>query len=169
MAGSIIALLLVPLALMNPQAQPVATADAEVWTAVIEQVLRDVGGVLLIVNETIPTADLHGVRSDGVREERLLDLLRQRNNSTTKVITGVRLPPRARLVNADVVQSWEANKAPGDKLVRVSLPAFSEDGTKSLVYYSATGGFDDSRGGYMIFQKREGRWIAVDFFGVWVT
>jgi hypothetical protein len=164
--------LLVLLAVGCQQAQPVATADDELWMAALEQVRQDLqaDGGLAIVNQTIPTADLHALSPDAIRRERrLVDLLRQRNESK-KAITGLRLPPRTRLVDANSVQNWDATKFPGEKLVRFSLPAIVEGATtKGIVYYSATGGFDDSRGAYIIFLKREGQWAVVDYLYSWIT
>src|SRR5262245_39139677 len=133
MAGSVIVSLFVLLAVGCQQGPPVDTADGELWTAAVEQVRRGLpvqeAGGLAIVNQTIPTADLHGVPSAPIREQRLLDLLRERNQSTRKTITGIRLPPRTRLIDANSVQSWEATKFPGEKLVSFSLPAILEDAT----------------------------------------
>jgi hypothetical protein len=50
-----------------------------------------------------------------------------------------------------------------------SLPAFSEDGKKAILYYSATGGFDDSQGAYMIFEKKQVVWTVVDYLVHWIT
>jgi len=174
MGGYAISFVLVLFATLNPQLQAAATADADLWTAAVEQVRRDLqvqhSGELLIVNQTIPTSELHTVR-DSTRETHLLELLRQRNDSTRKSITGVRLPARTRLIEANSVQNWAdmSKQFPGTKLVRFSLPAFSEDGAKVIVYYSATGGFNDSQGGYMIFEKKQGQWIVVDYLAMWIT
>lgn len=173
MAGLTIAVLVMLFASLSLQAQPTAAEDAELWTAAVEQVQRDLQvqnqGELLILNQSLQTAELHSVRAEAIREPRLFDLLRQRNDSTRKAITGIRLPRRTRLVEANSVQNWNAKRPPGEKLVRFSLPAFSEDGAKGIVYYSATGGFDDSQGGYMIFEKNHGQWIVVDYVGMWIT
>jgi len=174
MGGYAISFVLVLFATLNPQPQSAATADADLWIAAVEQVRRDLqvqhSGELLILNQTIPTSEFHIVR-DSTRETHLLELLRQRNDSTRKSITGVRLPARTRLIEANSVQNWAdmSKQFPGTKLVRFSLPAFPEDGTKAMLYYSASGGFDDSQGGYLVFEKKGGQWTAVDAFGVWIT
>lgn len=165
--------LLVLSAVLSPQAQPTATADAELWTVAVEQVRRDLqvgGGELVILNQTIPTSELHIVR-DSTREPHLLDLLRQRNDSTRKSISGVRLPPGARLVDPSSVQNWAdfSKQFSGAKLVRLSLPAFSQDGSRAILYFSATGGFNNSRGGYLVFEKKQDQWVAVGGIGMWIT
>lgn len=53
--------------------------------------------------------------------------------------------------------------------MRLSLPAFSEDGTRAMIYYRASGGFDDAQGAYMIFEKKEGKWVVVDYLAMWIT
>jgi len=167
--------LLVLSAVLSSQAPRSSTADADLWTAALEQLRRGLfgsdRGELVIVNYTIPTAELPSL-SDSPRETHLIDLLRQRNDATRKPISGVRLPPRTRFIAATSVPNSENfSKAfpAGEKLVRFSLPAFSEDGTKAILYYWATGGFDDSQGGYLVFEKKQEQWIAVDALGVWIT
>jgi hypothetical protein len=167
-------LLLVLSAMLSPQAQPTATVDAELWTAAVELVRRhlQVGrGELVISNQTIPTSEFHTVR-DSSREAEMMDLLRKRNDSTRKSISGVRLSPGVRLVDASSVHDWAdffAKQFPGSKLVMFSLPAFSEDGRRAIVYYSASGGFDDSQGAYLVFENRQRKWGAVYAFGMWIT
>ena len=80
-------------------------------------------------------------------------------------------PPRTRLIEANSVQNWAdfSKQFPGAKLVRFSLPAFSEDGTRAIVNYSASGGFENSQGAYMIFEKKQGVWTVVDYLGNWIT
>jgi hypothetical protein len=175
MVGSAISFLLVLSATLGPQAQAAATADADLWTAAVEQLRRGLfgqdRGELVIVNQTIPTAELHNL-SDSPRETRLLDLLRQRNEATRKPISGVRLPPRTRFVAPSAVPNWEnfsGTFRAGEKVLRFSLPAFSEDGSRAIVYYWATGGFDDSQGGYLVFESKQEQWIVVDALGIWIT
>jgi hypothetical protein len=61
-------------------------------------------------------------------------------------------------------------EVPGEKLVSFSLPAIVEDATtRGVVYYSATGGFNDSRGACMMFLKREGHWEVVAYLWSWIT
>jgi hypothetical protein len=175
MVGLTVALLL--MLILSPQRPPTGTTDADLWTAALEQVRRDLQvefhGELVILNETITTAELHPRSYDDIRERRLFDLLRKRNDSARTAIAGIRLSARTRLVEANSVQNWDefSKRFPGAKLVRLSLPAFSEDGAKSIIYYSATGGPDDSRGGYMVFEKeeKEDRWIVVDYLSTWIT
>ena len=171
-----VAFLLMVSAILSPQTQPTGATDADLWTAAVEQVRRDLQvqnqGELVILNQTIPTAELRPLSADAMRETRLFGLLRKRNDSTRTAITGIRLPPRTRLVEANSVQNWEefSNRFPRAKLVRFSLPAFSEDGVKAIVYYSATGGFDDSQGAYMIFEMmKNGQWLVRDYLGMWIT
>jgi len=37
------------------------------------------------------------------------------------------------------------------------------------VYVWETGGFDDSNGGGYIFERREARWVVVDYLAMWIT
>jgi hypothetical protein len=175
MVGSFICFLLVQSATLSPQAQAAATADADLWTAAVDQLGRGLygqdRGELVIVNQTIPTAEFHNLL-DSPRETHLLDLLRQRNDGTRKPISGVRLPPRTRLVAPSAVPSWEhfsETFRAGEKVLRFSRPAFSEDGSRAILYYWATGGFDDSRGGYLVFEKKQEQWSVVDALGLWIT
>ena len=62
------------------------TAASHPFYRRLNQLLRD-QRELLIVNETIPAADLPTLSADA-REKRLLNLLRQRNDSTRRAITG---------------------------------------------------------------------------------
>ena len=56
------------------------------------------------------------------------------------------------------VQNWPdfSKRFVEAKLLRFSLPAFSEDDARAIVYYSATGGVQDSRGAYLVFENRQG-------------
>ena len=162
-------------AVLRSQAPPSTRADADIWTAAVEHLRRGVfgsdRGELVIVNYTIPTAELHSL-SGSPREAHLLDLLRRRNDATRKPISGVRLPPQTRFIAPTSVPNWEnfsQTFRAGEKVVRFTLPAFSEDGTKAILYYWVTGGFDDSQGGYLVFEKKQEQWIAVDELGMWIT
>lgn len=175
MVRSAIAFLLVLTATLGPQAQTAATADANLWTAALEQLRHGLfgqdRGELVMVNETIPTAELRGPL-DSPRERHLLDLLRQRNEATRKSISGVRLPPRTRFVAPSSVpkaENFSETFRAGEKVLRFSLPAFSEDGSRAILYYWATGGFDDSQGGYLVFEKKQERWTITDALGMWIT
>lgn len=103
MVRSVLSSLLILAATLSSHAQAAATADADLWAAAAADLRRGLfgedRGELVIVNQTIPTAEFHNL-SDSLRETHLLDLLRQRNDSTRKPIKDVRLPPRARLLPA---------------------------------------------------------------------
>jgi hypothetical protein len=166
--------LLILLAVLSLPAQPTTTADADIWTVAVELLLRGEfsnRGELVIVNQTIPSSELHPL-PDSPRETHLLDLLRQRNDAVRKPITGVRLPPRTRFVAPHSIPTWEnfsKTLRAGEKVLRFSLPAYSEDGTRAILYYWATDGFDDSQGAYLVFEKKQGQWVAVDALGMWIT
>jgi hypothetical protein len=100
----------------------------------------------------------------------LLTLLRRRNESTSALITTVRLPPNTRLVTSCCeMVNWQecAKEFPAGKLLRLSLPAFSDDGMRAVVVYSASG-FHDARGAHIVFEKKEETRTVVDYLGVWV-
>jgi hypothetical protein len=177
------------LALPDLSVQPVTATDADVdlWAAVADQLRRGEfgqdGRELAILDETIPTSQFQRPPDDAPRELTLMNLLRRRNNSTAR-ITGVRLPPKTRLMSASFVRppnaqgrsffdemKWErfSTDLRDMRLVRLSLPAFSEDRTRAIIYYSATGGFDDSRGAYMVYEKKQGQWTVVDYLYPWIT
>lgn len=164
------------ISLLGPPVQATSTADGDVWTATVE-VLRgglfgQLRGDLVIVNETIPTSEFHTLHDPPAGEAGLAALLRQRNDSTRTSIKGVRLPARTRFIAPRSVPSWEnfsTTFRAGEKVLRLSLPAFSEDESRVILYYWATGGFDDSQGGYLVFEKRAEQWTLVDTFGIWIT
>jgi hypothetical protein len=161
-------LLLLVFAASVLSAQPTATADGDLWAAAVEQLRHgEFGsdrGELVIVDETIPTAAFHEL-PDSTRELALVMRLRQRN-AVPKRISDIRLPPNTRLVSASAALG---NQFPGATIVRLSLPAFSEDGTRAIINYVASRGFDDSRGAYVIFDKKEGKWVVVDYLAPWIT
>ena len=127
-------------------------------------------GELGICDHTLPTLAFRTL-PDATRETSLLTLLRQRNSPPVS-ITGVRLPPNTRLVSSDFCDlNWQqfSKKPPAGRLLRLSLPAFSDDGMRAVIVYSAFGGFDDSQGAYMVFAKKQGTWTVVDYLGMWIT
>jgi hypothetical protein len=126
-------------------------------------------GELMICNQTLPASAFHTLR-DSTRETSLLTLLRRRNESTSTLTTGLRLPPNTRLVTSCCeMVNWQecAKEFPAVKLLRLSLPAFSDDGMRAVVVYSASG-FNDARGAHMVFEKKQGIWTVVDYLGRWV-
>jgi hypothetical protein len=177
-------LLCILLAGLPAPAQP--ATDADVWTAVIAQ-LRSVTfgqrGELLIIPETLQRWPRLPPMPPSFRESALLKSLTQRN-SAPGVIRDVQLPPRTRLGATDSMSkpaasdvsffdgvNWDSFKKefPSGMLLRLSLPAFSDDGTRAIIYYQAAGGFDDSAGGYLILEKQPGRWAIIDGFGFWIS
>lgn len=171
------------LMMLRPPVQAPTTADADLWTAALEQLrsgeFGQQRGELVILNETMPTAAFYDL-PDSTRELALLNRLRRQNDSTVKPIAGVRLPPNTRLSpnlfrkpnqQGGSLSDWEffSKEFPQAKLVRLSLPAFSEDGTRAIIYYTASGGFDDAQGAYMIFERKQGKWVVVDYLVMWIT
>jgi len=170
------------LAGLGAPAQP--ATDADVWTALIAQLRVELGsrGELVILTDTLPSREFHRL-SASTRESSLLKSLTERN-AAVGVIHDVQLPPKTRLGPTDSMMrppatgrpffdriDWAAftKEFPSGMVLRMSLPAFSEDGTKAIIYYEATGGFDNSRGSYLIFQKQQGHWVVVDYVGNWIT
>jgi len=49
----------------------------------------------------------------------------------------------------------DAIKARNQRVVRLSLPAVSDDGTRALVFSWTSGGFSDSSGGGYVFEKTQ--------------
>lgn len=175
--------LLLLVTMLGPSVQAPTPPDAGLWTAALEQLRGgEFGrhrGELVILDETLGTSAFHEL-PDSTRELALLNLLRRLNDSAAKPITGVRLPPNTRL-SPNVIRKpnqqggslsdWKffTQEFPQAKLVRLSLPACSEDGTRAMIYYRASGGFDDAQGAYMIFEKKQGKWVVVDYLLTWIT
>ena len=150
----------------------------------VEQLRMELGqrGELVIIVETMPSREFHRLQPS-TRELALLNSLAQRN-SARGLISDIQLPLKTRLRATDSITkplakgtsffddvNWDsfAKEFPHGMLLRLSLPAFSEDGTKAIICYWASGGFDDSRGAYLIFEKKQGRWVVVDYLGAWIT
>ena len=138
----------------------------------------------MIIAETLPSQGIRNLppkTQESAQESALVKSLVQRN-SAPGVIRNIQLPPGTPLVALDSITTspakgtlygvnWDsfAKEFPHGVMLRLSLPAFSEDGTNAIVYYAETGGFDDSRGGYLIFEKKQGRWVLVSLLGSWIT
>jgi hypothetical protein len=167
--------LLLLVASLTAPLQPTTTADADLWTAAVAQLrggeFRQHRGELMICNQTLPASAFHTLR-ESTRETGLLTLLRRRNESTSTLTTGLRLPPNTRIVSSEFCElNWRelSREFPGGQLLKLSLPAFSDDGTRAVVVYEASGGFGDYRGACMIFAKKQGNWTVVDYLGMWIA
>ena len=161
-------------------AQPQVTAteaDVEVWVAAIKQIRREQSKDLALVNETVPAAEFYRL-SDVTRERVLIDKLLLRNNSSFLISSNV--TSSIELVDAKSVRKsgrgeFDTNVISArfgqrnQRLVRLSLPVFSDDGARALVYTWAAGGFDDFRGGGYLFERKQGEWIIVDYLARWIT
>lgn len=162
-----------------------APSDSDVWTAAIA-LLRNTSlsgrGELVIVAETIPAREIHRL-NDSDPESDLRTALIQRN-AAPAVIRNIQLPQKTRLgLNDSMTKpppagrpffdhvNWDSfrKEFPFGMVLRMSRPAFSANGTKAIIYYQATGGFNDSQGSYLIFVKQEGRWVLVASLGNWIT
>ena len=166
--------LLLLLASLTAPLQPMTTADAELWTAAVAQLRGSEFGQdkreLIICDRTLHTLAFRTLQ-DSTRETGLLTLLRRRN-STSVSITGVRLSPNTRLLSSDfcdLTRQQFSQKPPPGRLLTLTLPAFSDDGMRAIIVYSAFGGFDDSQGAFMIFEKKNGKWIVTDYLEMWIT
>jgi hypothetical protein len=156
-------------------------SDVELWSVMLEQAVRETGrSAYILLDKTVASAQFRNSLRSRRPGSVLFDPLLQRNEVVARV-TGLQLPSNVRLVDANlllrsaregqgVTVDFEVLKKefPGSTLVQLSLPAFSQDGTKAVMYYWATGGFDDSWGTCYVFEKREGSWIIVDAPWSWI-
>jgi hypothetical protein len=162
-------------------AQPQVTAtkaDVDVWVAAIIQIRREQSKDLALVNETVPAAEFRDRLSGVTRERVLIDKLLLRNNSSFLISSNV--TSSIELVDAKSVRKsgrgeFDTNVISARfgqrnrRLLRLSLPVFSDDGARALVYTWAAGGFDDFRGGGYLFERKQGEWIIVDYLARWIT
>jgi len=157
-------------------------SDVELWSVMLEQAVRETGrSAYIFLDKTVASAQFRNSLRSTRPGSVLFDPLVQRNEVVAR-ITGLQLPSNVSLVDANLLLrtaregqgatvDFEVLKKefPGSMLIQLSLPALSQDGTKAVMYYWATGGFDDSRGTCYVFEKREGRWIIVDAPWSWIT
>ena len=148
--------------------------------ATIQQLQReDNRRPFTLVHETLPATEFTSLLERVTREHDMVAALIARNRVATLIPKAVlKLTPQT-LSFASIVQpgtrdiDWDAVRtlitAPGTRPLRLSLPAFSEDGQRALVYVWATAGFDLSSGGGYLFEKKQGSWIIVDYLAPWIT
>ena len=55
------------------------------------------------------------------------------------------------------------------KLVRLSLPVFSDDERRALVQVVTIGGVGNARGGAFLFEKKQDEWIVSKYLQLWIT
>ena len=151
----------------------------DLWAAALEQVQRENQKPLAFIRETLPAAEFNSALSEVTRERSLVEKLLTRNQ------TSLSLPSVTFGSEVELVDATSIRKADGVtvdwtmvrtrfalrkmRLVRLSLPVFSDDGMRALVAVWTTGGFDDGSGGGYVFQKKQGSWIVVDYLALWIT
>jgi hypothetical protein len=156
-----------------------SAADVEVWSAALEQVKRETQQPLAFIRETLPAAEFLGRVSKITQERVLVAKLLTRNQASLSVPL-MTLAPAMELLDLVSIQKagsvevdWEIVRTRftlrGMRLVRLSLPAFSDDGTRALVEIWTTGGFNDGRGGTWVFQKNNGSWTSVNYLRSWIS
>jgi hypothetical protein len=162
------------------QAQGVATiADVELWTATLDQIQREKQPrALAVMNETLTAAEFRGRLENITSEPVLVDRLLRRNESAFRIRSNVK--PSIELVDSSTVR--QRGRAELDmqavgarfgqrsrRLVRLSLPAYSDDGARALVFTWTAGGFDDASGGGYLFERKQGQWIVVGYLAAWIA
>ena len=153
--------------------------DVELWAAALEQLQREQKKDFALANETLPSSDFASYLSNVTRERDLVDKLLKRNESSPGFLNGVassttelvdvmaiRKPGAQDIDWIDLGRQFRLRKK---LLVRLSLPVFSEDHMRALVYVWASEGFDASMGGGYMFQKRDNGWIIVDYLSPWIN
>jgi hypothetical protein len=162
-------------------APSISAADVDFWLAALKQIRSEQGSrVLALLNETLPSAEFRGhLRNKlGERETVLVDKALARNTSTVSIPSSLQLA--IELVEAKSVRKAGSSEfdidvlgrrfgQQGGRLVRLSLPVFSDDGTRALVFSELAGGFDDFEGRAYVFERKQGEWIVVDYLYLWIT
>ena len=161
------------------QPPPAAAADVQLWVAALEQLQREQNKDFALANETLPSSDFVSYLRNVTREQDLVDKLLKRNesspgfldgvaSSTTELIdvTAIRKPGAQ---DIDWIDLGRQSRLRKKLLVRLSLPVFSEDHMRALVWVWASEGFDASMGGGYVFQKRDNGWIIVDYLSHWIN
>jgi hypothetical protein len=159
------------------------SADLDLWKAIFGQP----GSKYAVLNETLPSSWIRGTPADlKERSDAELVVRMLRRNEVSVALSAELLAPlnlpivdiqsvqkatasadRAREFDYDAIRTQFGQK--GLKVIRVSLPAFSDDGNRVALYYWWCGGFDDAGGGGQILQRQQGRWVTIAGFGVWIT
>jgi hypothetical protein len=157
----------------------VTEADVELWVAALRQIQQEQRQELALLNETLPSAEFRDYLSNERREREpvLVDEALKRNESTVSIPSRVQLT--VELVDAksvkDVGSRFDIDiigrrfGQQNRRLVRLSLPVFSKDGTRALVFSWTAGGFDKLEGRAYVFERRQREWIVVDYLYLWIT
>jgi hypothetical protein len=130
------------------------------------------------MNETLVAAEFRDRLSGATSEAVLIDKLLRRNDSPAQISSSPK--PSIELVDARTVRRRGSTELDmgvvgarfgqqNRRLVRLSLPVFSDDGSRALVFTWTAGGFDDASGGGYLFERRRGEWIVVGYLGPWIT
>jgi len=129
------------------------------------------------MNETLTTAEFRDRLSTVTSEPILVDKLLRRNQSS--LVIKSRVKPSIELVDARTVRKRRsadldmkvigARFGQRGRLVRLSLPVFSDDASRALVFTWTAGGFDDASGGGYVFERRQEQWTIVGYLAAWIT
>jgi hypothetical protein len=168
-----------PFAQRARQPESATSADVEVWVAALDQIgAEHPSDALALMNKTL-TTDEFGERLTNVTSERELvsrlmklnvssSLIRLGVNRSVEILDASKLSEHnGRGLKMTRVRSRLARRRA--RLVQLSLPAFSGDASKALLFVRTTKGFDDISGGGYIFERREGKWIVSGYLAVWST
>jgi hypothetical protein len=154
-------------------------ADVELWVAAVDQIQREKHPrTLALMNETLTAAEFQDHLSRVTAEPILVDKLLRRNQSLLVINSTVK--PSIELVDASTVRKPGSADLDMDvigerfgqqrgRLVRLSLPVFSDDASRALVFTWTAGGFDHASGGGYVFERRQGQWIVVGYLAAWIT
>jgi len=130
------------------------------------------------MNETLTAAEFQNRLSRVTIESILVDKLLRRNQSLFVIDSSVK--PSIELVDGSTVRKPGSADLDMDvirarfgeqraRLVRLSLPVFSDDASRALVFTWTAGGFNDAGGGGYVFERRQGQWIVVGYLAAWIT
>ena len=159
-------------------AQQSATAisrlDIELWKATLQVIQHDKREPLALLNETLPAVDIkRTLRAQDREPSTLIDRALSRNEVIARISSpigaAVDLVEIASVRKVGSEFDTDAIKARNQRVVRLSLPAISDDGTRALVFSWTSGGFNDSSGGGYLFEKKQGMWTFVDYVASWIT
>lgn len=159
--------------------QTASAADVELWAAALSQIAREKQPqALALLNETLTVVDFPERLTSGTSEPVLVNKLLQRNRSPLVISSNVK--PSVELVDAPAVRKRGSPDLDMDairerfgqqrrRLVRLSLPVFSDDGSRALICTWTAGGFNDASGGGYVFERRQGQWVIVGYLAAWIT
>jgi len=178
---SLVVVIALTLSIAAPSARqsqpPLSSLDLELWKVTLQAVSRENGRPLALLNETLPASEieprLRGRQDTDSPFRALVEHALSRNDKVARISSPV--DPSVELVEIASVRrvgfefDWNAIRARGQRVVGLSLPVVTDDGTRALVFSWTAGGFDDSSGAGYVFEKRQEGWTLASYIVVWVT